>query len=330
MPSQPIIQLTDVTKIYNSGTFAGVQNIDLKIEAGSIVSIAGRSGSGKSTLLKLIYGLLAPDSGNAVFKGEPVPGPHQKLIPGHKAMKMVTQDFSLNTYAKVYDNIASMLPNTDLKAKQEETLEIMEFLRIDHLAQKRAADLSGGEQQRVAIARAIITEPEVLLLDEPFSQIDPLLKNDLRADIKRLSRYLGITVVLVSHDPSDGLSLADQMVILKQGRKIDEGSPEALYYHPKQLYTARMLANANVISAGEAQKIGISSVKTVAVYPEWLHIRESETSLLFHVKDILFKGFYEEIILQRDDIELHALNFQSGIFEKGSLVPVSISNFLEF
>ena len=330
MSADAIISLSNLTKAYPTKTFAGVQNINLNIAPASIVAVVGESGSGKSTLLKLIYGLLEPDSGVVNFKGNPVQGPHQKLIPGHNRMKMVTQDFSLNTYAKVYDNIASMLPNTDLKAKQEETLEIMEFLRIDHLAQKRAADLSGGEQQRVAIARAIITEPEVLLLDEPFSQIDPLLKNDLRADIKRLSHYLGITVVLVSHDPSDGLSLADQMVILKQGRKIDEGSPEALYYHPKQLYTARMLANANVISAGEAQKIGISSVKTVAVYPEWLHIRESETSRFFHVKDILFKGFYEEIILQREDIEIDALNFQPGIFEKGSLVAVSISNFVEF
>src|SRR5690606_12524816 len=219
MSSQPIVQLSGVTKTYASATFAGVQHIDRQIKAGDIVSIVGRSGSGKSTLLKLIYGLLAPDTGSVSFKGNLVPGPHEKLIPGHQSMKMVTQDLSLNTYAKVYDNIASMLPNTDLKAKREKTMEMMEFLRIDHLEQKRAVDLSGGEQQRVAIARAIITEPEVLLLDEPFSQIDPILKHELRDDIRRLSRYLGITIILVSHDPADGLSLADKMIILKKGVK---------------------------------------------------------------------------------------------------------------
>lgn len=330
MPSQPIIHLSDVTKTYTSGIFAGVQHINLKIETGNIVSIVGRSGSGKSTLLKLIYGLLAPDTGSVSFKGEPVPGPHEKLIPGHQAMKMVTQDFSLNTYAKVYDNIASMLPNTDLKAKHEETVEMMEFLRIDHLAQKRVVDLSGGEQQRAAIARAIITEPQILLLDEPFSQIDPMLKNELRDDIRRLSRYLGITIILVSHDPADGLSLADQLVVLKEGKKIEEGRPERIYYHPEQLYTAQLLASANVITPEEAGKIGINSSKKVVIYPEWLHIEESQYSQLFHIKDILFKGFYEELILQKNETTLRALNFKPGRIEKGSLVPVSLSRFLEF
>src|SRR5690606_311912 len=192
-----------------------------------------------------------------------------------------------------------------------------------------AADLSGGEQQRVAIARAIITEPKVLLLDEPFSQVDPMLKNDLRADIKRLARYLGITIILVSHDPADGLSLADQMVIMKKGQKIEEGKPQRLYHHPKKLYTARLLANANVLSAEEAGRIGIQVSGSVAVYPEWIHFRESESSRLFSVKDILFKGFYEEIILQQNGVELRALNLQPGKFEKESLLPVSILQFLE-
>ena len=229
MNNLPAIELEQVTKIYQTQPRSGVESVSLSIEKGTINVIAGASGSGKSTLLKLIAGLLSPDSGEVRYLGKRVLGPTEKLIPGHEAMKVVAQDFNLNIYAKVYDNIAGLLSNTDLKGKQRKTLEVMEFLRIDHLAQKRAVDLSGGEQQRVAIARAIITGPEVLLLDEPFSQVDAMFKNELRADIRRMATYLGITVVLVSHDPVDGLSMADKMMIIKDGALVEEGSPDMLY-----------------------------------------------------------------------------------------------------
>jgi ABC-type sugar transport system ATPase subunit len=291
----------------------------------------GESGSGKSTLLKLIYGLLAPDAGSISFRGQYFLGPQDKLIPGHERMKMVTQDFSLNTYAKVYDNIASMLPNTDLKAKKQETLEMMEFLRIDHLADKRVVDLSGGEQQRVAIARAIITEPEVLLMDEPFSQVDTLLKNDLRADIKRLAKYLGITVILVSHDPADGLSLADQMVILRGGSLLETGKAELIYNNPRHIYTAQLLANCNVLTTGEAQKIGIKTrLNNVVIYPEWIQIKKGWSSKGFIVKDCFFKGFYNELLLEKEGVRLRALNTGIETFEKGQNAPVIIEKFLEF
>jgi len=241
MNNLPAIELEQVTKIYQTQPRSGVDSVSLSIRKGTINVIAGASGSGKSTLLKLIAGLLSPDSGEVRYSGKRVLGPSEKLIPGHEAMKVVAQDFNLNIYAKVYDNIAGLLSNTDLKGKQRKTLEVMEFLRIDHLAQKRAVDLSGGEQQRVAIARAIITGPEVLLLDEPFSQVDAMFKNELRADIRRMATYLGITVVLVSHDPVDGLSMADKMMIIKDGMLIEEGSPNTLYHHPKELYTATLL-----------------------------------------------------------------------------------------
>ncbi len=330
MPSQSLISLQQITKQYSTETFAGVQNINLEIEAGKIVAIVGESGSGKSTLLKLIYGLLAPDSGAVYFQGEIVPSPNQKLVPGHDSMKMVTQDFSSNTYAKVYDNIASMLSNTDLKAKQGATLEMMEFLRIDHLADKRIADLSGGEQQRVAIAKAIITEPAVLFLDEPFSQVDTLLKNGLRADIKRLAKYLGITIILVSHDPDDGLSLADEMIVIRNGQLLEQGSPSNLYHNPQHIYTAQLLANCNVIIAEEARKLGIKTKKEhVVIYPEWVQVKKSWSSKRFTVKDVFFKGFAQELLLEYHGISLRILNLNEQTYQKGDTVPVMIDRFLE-
>ncbi|MEJ6979855.1 ABC transporter ATP-binding protein [Pedobacter sp. P351] len=331
MSKESFIQLFQVSKKYQTDTFAGVKTITASISKGKVVAIVGESGSGKSTLLKLIYGLLSPDEGSVYFKGELILGPDEKLIPGHDSMKMVTQDFSLNTFAKVYDNVASMLPNTNLKYKEEKSWEIMKFLRIDHLYNKRVSDLSGGEQQRVAIARAIITEPEVLLMDEPFSQVDTPLKTHLRADIKRLSHDLGITVILVSHDPVDGLSLADDIIVLNKGEIIESGSPEQLYNRPQDVYTSRLLADCNILSNHDAKALGLKAEKeTIAIYPEWIELKWSWSSKNFILVDAFFKGIYEELLLEKDGIRIRAINRNIHLYKKGASVPVILEKFIEF
>jgi ABC-type sugar transport system ATPase subunit len=331
MSIDPFIEIKQVSKTYLTDTFAGVKEITASISKGKVIAIVGESGSGKSTLLKLIYGLLSPDEGVVSFKGDQVLGPDEKLIPGHDSMKMVTQDFSLNTYAKVYDNVASMLPNTNLKYKEEKSWKVMKFLRIDHLYNKRVSDLSGGEQQRVAIARAIITEPEVVLMDEPFSQVDTPLKTHLRADIKRLSQDLGITVILVSHDPVDGLSLADEIIVLNKGQVVETGSPADLYNHPQNAYTSRLLADANILTREEARKLGLKCEKEiVALYPEWVELKRSWSSKNFILIDSFFKGVHEELLLERDGVRVRGINSNIGAYKKGSSVPVVLEKFLAF
>jgi ABC-type Fe3+/spermidine/putrescine transport system ATPase subunit len=330
MSSSPFISLSNVSKKYSAERFAGVSDVSLVIEKGRIVSIVGESGSGKSTLLKLIYGVLSPDTGTISFKGERILGPSEKLIAGHDSMKSVTQAFDLNTYSKVYDNIAGMLPNTNLHLKQEKTEATLELLRIRHLAEKRVVDLSGGEQQRVAIARAIITEPEVLLLDEPFSQVDTLLKTQLRFDINRLSKELHITIVLVSHDPADGLSLADQIVVLKQGVVLEQGTVHDMYNKPGCVYTARLLANANVLTKVQADAIGIRAKKEfVVIYPEWIEIKNSWVGNSFRVIEKVFKGFYSELLIERNGINMRALNFEHQDFLPGKSIQATIKRYLE-
>jgi len=331
MPADVIIEVRNVYKKFSDSPFSGVKSASFSINHGSIVAIVGESGSGKSTLLKLIYGLISAEEGTVLFKNEEVRGPEKKLIPGHDSMKMVTQDFSLNIYAKVYDNIASMLSNTNLRFKADKTEEMLRLLRIDHLANKRVVDLSGGEQQRVAIAKAIITEPEVLLMDEPFSQVDTLLKSQLRADIRRLSESLGITIIIVSHDPADGLSLADELIVLRKGEVVETGSPRDLYNHPENLYTAQLLSDCNVLSKDEALKIGIETeFNTIAVYPQAVSVQRSGNELDFLLVDSFYKGFAEELLLERNGVRLKGMNFQIGKYCKGEVVPVSIERFLEF
>lgn len=331
MSTIPEISLSNVSKHYSVESRSGVSNINLSISKGEFVAIVGESGSGKSTLLKLINGLLSPSSGEILFQGKHVEGPHEKLIPGHDSMKMVNQDFNLNLYAKAYDNIAAMLSNEDLRAKKQKTLEMMEFLGIDKLAEKRIVELSGGEQQRVAIARAIITEPAILLLDEPFSQIDAVLKSQLRADLKRLCTFLGITIILVSHDPADGMSLADQMLILKDSEAIEYGSPREIYNSPEHLYTARLLGNAVVLNAEDARKNGIRSRRNhVMFYPEWVQLKNGWRSKRYEIKDIFYRGFYEELLLEREHVKIRAVNMNPGLYKKGGKVLAVVSKFLEY
>ncbi len=266
-----------------------------------------------------------------IFKGEHIPGPHEKLIPGHDAMKMLSQDFNLNLYAKVYENIESMLSNENVREKKQRSSEMMELLGIQHLADKRIVELSGGEQQRVALARAVITEPDVLLLDEPFSQLDALLKTQLRADLKRLNTELGITVIMVSHDPVDGLTLADKMFILKGGLLIESGQPAAIYENPAHTYTARLLGNAFVLPAGEAKIMGIRSKgENVMIYPEWVELKSSWSSRRYEIEEIFFRGFYEDLLLVHKGIKIHAVNTKPGAYRKGQGVQVSIKRYLEF
>lgn len=330
MSDSPFISLLNISKQYPAQQFAGVSDVSLIIEKGKIVSIVGESGSGKSTLLKLIYGILSPDSGTVSFKGEQVLGPGEKLIPGHDGMKSVSQTFDLNTYARVYDNVAGMLPNTNLGFKKEKTEKILTLLRIGGLADKRVADLSGGEQQRVAIARAIITEPEVLLLDEPFSQVDTLLKGQLRADIKRLSKELGITIILVSHDPADGLSLADEIIVLREGKVLEQRSAYDLYNNPGIVYSALLLANANVLSSNDAEKIGIKAAKEhVIIYPEWIEFKNAWGSKTFKVIDKVFKGFYNELLIERNQITLKAVEHFHQDISIGQSIQATVKRYKE-
>ncbi|WP_395803228.1 ABC transporter ATP-binding protein [Daejeonella sp.] len=329
--SQPIISLQNISKHYSEDSSAGVNSINLSIQKGDFIAIVGESGSGKSTLLKLIYGLLMPDSGEIEFKGKPLHGPIEKLIPGHDSMKMLNQNFNLNIYARVYENIESMLSNEDLKSKKEKAQSMMNFLRIDHLANKKIIELSGGEQQRVALARAIITEPEVLLLDEPFSQLDALLKTQFRADLKRLNEELGITVILVSHDPVDGLTLSNQMIILKDGILMESGKPDQIYLAPAYIYTGKLLGNAFVLSADEGQKMGLKTKKeNLMIYPEWVQLKSSWSSKGYLIKDIFFKGFYEDLLLERDNVQIIAMNPRPGIYAKGQKVQVVVDKYLEY
>lgn len=307
-----------------------VDNVSFEIEERKITAIIGESGSGKSTLLKLIYGLLEPNDGEVRYKGWLVPTRKDKLIPGHDAMKMVSQGFDdLNLYAKVWDNIASQLPNTNLEYKKTRTEETLKKLRIDHLAQQRVADLSGGERQRVAIARALINDPEVLLMDEPFNQVDAAFRDGLQHDIKQIVLDTGLTVILVSHDPAEVLAMADALIVMRNGKIVDAGNPKELYYNPKHPYTALLLAKSNILTPNQSSILGINNTTTTAIHQEWIDV-EVDQNARFTIKEIKFRGFYSEYVVGNKEINLHAIVKTKTPIPIGTGVNIIIQNSIVF
>ncbi|MHB8209328.1 ABC transporter ATP-binding protein, partial [Mucilaginibacter sp.] len=305
----------------------------LTIQQGKITAIIGESGSGKSTLLRLLYGLLDPDEGNIHFKGERVWGPVEKLIPGHDAMKMVTQHTDdLNLFAKVWDNIAVLIPNTNIQTKQEKVSQILSLLNMTHLANRRVFDLSGGEKQRVALARAIITRPEVLLLDEPFNQVDTSFREGLQQDIRNIVKETGLTVIMVSHDPSEILSMADELIVMKDGNILESGDPIAMYGNPQFLYTASLLANCNILDKENAMLCGITlkpKKETVAIYPEWIEVTPVKTADWI-ISSILFKGFYEDIMVEKNGVKLRVRSHYMREYMVGQKVNLKVNKYLEY
>lgn len=332
MTSIPYLQAISISKSYAGKQAAGIKTTSLSIAPGKITAIIGESGSGKSTLLKMLYGLLSPDEGQVQFKGERIWGPEEKLIPGHDTMRMVTQDTDgLNVFAKVWDNIATLLPSTNIAAKEEKVRHVIQQLNIERIADKQVVYLSGGEKQRVAIARALVTQPEVLLLDEPFNQVDTSFREGLQQDIRQVVKDTGLTVIMVSHDPAEVLSMADELIVLKEGEILESGSPKALYQNPQHLYTARLLTGCNVLTPQQAIQLGIKSVnENIVIYPEWATATGSWTRKDWIVKQVLFKGSHEGLLVEKAGVSLRLLNDQPGKYREGDKVHIKVSRYLAY
>ena len=228
------------------GKFIAVSNVSLIAPKGSFVALLGPSGCGKTTLLRSIAGLVEPISGQIVINGRAV-----NDVPIYRRnIGMVFQNYALFPHKTVGDNIAFGLKYKGVpkSARQKKVQEALELVRLPHVAERYPSELSGGQQQRIAIARALITEPDVLLLDEPLSALDANLRADMRAEIRYLQKKTGITTVFVTHDQEEALSLADIVVVMRQGEIVQSGTPEDVYRRPSSRFVAEFLGNANIIA----------------------------------------------------------------------------------
>lgn len=220
-----------------------LKSINFIQEHSQKIAVAGATGSGKTTLLKIIAGLTQPDAGEVLFEGTRVKGPLEKLLPGHSQIAYLSQNFELRNNYRVEEllQMANKLSTAD-------AMLVYEVCRIDHLLSRWSDELSGGERQRIAFAKALITSPKLLLLDEPFSNLDAIHRSVLKTVINDIVERLNTTCILVSHDPVDLLSWADEIIVLHQGKIIQRGEPWKIYYRPVNEYTAALFGKFNPVS----------------------------------------------------------------------------------
>lgn len=278
-----------------------LKNISFGIEKGQNVSVIGESGCGKSTLLKLIYGLLHTD-GKITWNSQEMLGPNYNLVPGEPFIKYLAQDFDLMLPLSAAENVGKHLSNFYPLKKKRRIQELLEVVEMEEEAEKKAKFLSGGQQQRIALARALADEPEILLLDEPFSHIDHFRKNNLR---RRLFSYLDehdITCIVATHDSTDALSFADRTFVIKNGGIYADGTPQELYQTPPNKYVASLFGDVNHIMIKNLIKEN-SSRKRVVLYPHEIGI-VADSDIEAVVKKSYFKGesFLIEASLNSDRI----------------------------
>ena len=259
-----------------------LQQLNFSLGRGEHLCVMGESGCGKSTLLKAIYGLLDLDKGTVFWDDRQVLGPAYHLIPGMEFFKYVAQDFELMPFTTVAENIAKFLPRYHPVKAKKRTKELLEVIEMTSFADIKVKYLSGGQQQRVAIARALAKEPEMLLLDEPFGQIDNLRKNSLRRMLFAYLKDKNISCIVATHDSNDALSFADQMIVLNDGKIVAEGTPENLYRDPKSSYVASFFDDINEV---------VINRKKVLLYPHQLKIVENSPLKATVLKNY-YKGFY--------------------------------------
>lgn len=288
-----------------------LNDISFSLEKGKVLSIIGESGCGKSTLLKLIYGLYDLDEGSVFWNENEILGPKFNLIPGMEFIKYLAQDFDLMPFITVAENVGKYLSNFYPEEKKARIKELLEIVEMSDYANVKAKFLSGGQMQRVAIARVLALEPEMLLLDEPFSHIDNFRKNTLRRKLFAYLKEKNITTLVATHDSMDVLSFADEVVVMKNGQIVESGQPNYIYNNPKDFYVASLFGDVNQIQIDG---------KIMLLFPHQLKVVDS-SDLKVTVKNNFFKGSHYLVESEFDN--------QIVFFESEKEIPLGSIVFLK-
>lgn len=261
-----------------------LKDIAFDVKPGEHLAVLGESGCGKSTLLHLIYGLLHLEAGSIQWKKTKLLGPRHNLIPGEHFMKLVSQEFNIMPFTSVTDNIAIHLSRLDTEKDASRVRELLRVVGLEKVADVKVKNLSGGQKQRVALAKALAKKPKLLLLDEPFSNIDTFRKNNLRRKLYSYLKEYEISCVTATHDSEEALSFSDNMMLLKNGKMVSYGSPEEVYNSVSTEYQAGFFGEVSLIPAG------LFSSEALVLLPHQLSVSEEKTALQVMVKRSFFKG----------------------------------------
>ncbi|MCT4492551.1 ABC transporter ATP-binding protein [Bosea minatitlanensis] len=249
------LSVAGVEKRY--GSVVALAPTDLEVRSGEFLTLLGPSGSGKTTLLMTIAGLALPDGGRIVIDGRDT-----TYTPVYdRDIGMVFQNYALFPHLDIFENVAFSLRVRGLAEVEitRRTHEALSLVQLDHLAQRFPKELSGGQQQRIAIARAIVYQPSIILMDEPLGALDKRLREQMQIEIKRLHRQLGVTIIYVTHDQEEALSMSDRICLMNNGGIVQLGQPAELYFAPRSLFAANFLGEANILTAQPGPGPGIAS-----------------------------------------------------------------------
>jgi len=294
----PILSLKSISKIFSSLNV--LSNVNLEFTKGEFFSVVGPSGCGKTTLLRIIAGLEFPTQGEIFIDGKK----STDLIPQKRNIGIVFQNYALFPNMTVYENVAYGLEVKKIPKEsiREKVNTVLEKVRMQDKADKSVTTLSGGEQQRVSLARVIVTEPALLLFDEPLSNLDYSLRLETRNEIKRLQREIGITSVYVTHDQSEALALSDRIAVLNKGTVQQIGTPFEVYYNPENIFVADFIGHANFFDKYSAMKIfkvnDMKEDELLSVFPEEIVPEICSGDCNARIIDVQFTGFSTEYLLE--------------------------------
>jgi ABC-type Fe3+/spermidine/putrescine transport system ATPase subunit len=290
--AKPLV-LEGISKSF--GSVAALHPTTLEVRAGELLSLLGPSGCGKTTTLRLIAGFEYPDTGSIRVAGEDI----SRLPPNRRGLGMVFQNYSLFPHLSVAENIGfgprmAGMPQSERSAA---VARMLDMIRLTGYGERRIGQLSGGQQQRVALARALVTNPSLLLLDEPLGALDKNLREGMQFELRRLQRELGITSVMVTHDQEEAMTMSDRIAVMSHGRVLQVGSPREVYEKPRNRLVAEFLGTANVLPASQLGGHGIfpnaAAASEVAIRPEKVVLgdtRPGSVVLQGVVAERVFKG----------------------------------------
>jgi ABC-type Fe3+/spermidine/putrescine transport system ATPase subunit len=333
------VSLTSITKFF--GALKVLDAISVDIRSGEFVSLLGASGCGKTTLLRIVAGLESVSAGSVVIDNQDV----TSLPPEKRDIAMMFQSYALLPHLSVRENVRFPLRMRRIGSREEQeekTRSALETVQLSHLAERRPRQLSGGQQQRAALARAIVSNPKVLLLDEPLSNLDARLREDMQVELKEIHRRLGLTTIFVTHDQEEALSLSDRVVLINAGRVEQAGMPDEIYVDPVTAFASNFLGAANLIPVtitgspgaamarladGQSVRLKATETKrgvgTLVLRQEALELVEGTTDgIVGKVRARIYLGARNRYIISVGDIDIRVLTASDRLLDAGTTVTI--------